>query len=137
LSNPLPEIGLLSDPEQRDLAIVSEGFHLIRRLAQSAPLVTAIRDEAEPGKSLNDEREVYAYIQAHVSSYAHPVGTCKMGPSSDPSSVVESSGLVHGTSNIFVADASITPQIVRANTNLTCLLIGFRMAEWLSSHAGL
>jgi choline dehydrogenase len=134
---PRINLGLLSDPEQRDLAIVSEGFHLIRRLAQSAPLVAAIRDEAEPGKSLNDEREVHAYIQAHVSSYAHPVGTCKMGPSSDLSSVVESSGLVHGTSNIFVADASIMPQIVRANTNLTCLLIGFRMAEWLSSLAGL
>jgi choline dehydrogenase len=134
---PRINLGLLSDSEQRDLAVLTEGFHFIRRLAQFAPLVAVIRDEAEPWKSLNDEREVHAYIQAHVTSYAHPVGTCKMGPSSDPSSVVDSSGLVHGTSNIFVADASIMPQIVRANTNLTCLLIGFRMAEWLSSHAGL
>ena len=134
---PRINLGLLSDPEQRDLAVLTEGFHLIRRLARSVPLADAIRNEVEPGRPLNDEREVHAYIQAHVSSYAHPVGTCKMGPGNDPSSVVDSSGLVHGTSNIFVADASIMPQIVRANTNLTCLLIGFRMAEWLSSHAGL
>jgi choline dehydrogenase len=89
------------------------------------------------GGSPNDGREVRTYIQAHVTSYAHPVGTCKMGPGNDPSSVVDSSGLVHGTSNIFVADTSIMPQIVRANTNLTCLLIGFRMAEWLLYHTGM
>jgi hypothetical protein len=45
---PRINLGLLSDPEQRDLAVLSGGFHLIRRLARSVPLADVIRNEVEP-----------------------------------------------------------------------------------------
>ncbi len=56
-----------------------------------------------------------------------------MGPPSDPGAVVGNSGQVYGTSNVFVADASLVPQIPRAPTNFTCFLIGWHVAERLSS----
>ena len=34
-----------------------------------------------------------------------------------------------------VADASIMPNIPRANTNLTCIMIGERVADWLREEA--
>jgi choline dehydrogenase-like flavoprotein len=52
-----------------------------------------------------------------------------MGPSSDPAAVVDAEGRVRGLGNLFVADASIMPVIPRANTNLTCMLIGLKVAD--------
>jgi choline dehydrogenase-like flavoprotein len=71
-----------------------------------------------------------------VEGYSHAVGTCKMGPLTDPAAVVDHSGQVYGTSNVLVADASIIPQIPRAGTNFTCSLIGWRIAERLSARLG-
>jgi choline dehydrogenase len=54
-----------------------------------------------------------------------------MGPASDPGAVVDQYGRVHGLSGLRVADASIMPTIPRANTHLTCVMIGERVADWM------
>ena len=40
-------------------------------------------------------------------------------------------GRVHGMENLYVADASIIPLIPLANTNLTSMLIGMKVASGL------
>ena len=52
-----------------------------------------------------------------------------MGPTTDPESVVDNAGRVHGLSNLRVVDASIMPDCVRANTNVTTMVIGERVAD--------
>lgn len=59
-----------------------------------------------------------------INSANHQVGTCKMGPPSDPTSVVGSDLWVHGFSNLMIADASIFPDNIMHNTNFTCMVIG-------------
>jgi choline dehydrogenase len=59
----------------------------------------------------------------HVSS------TCKMGPASDPLAVVDQFGKVHGLEGVRVADAAIMPDCIRANTNVTTMMIGERVAD--------
>ena len=54
--------------------------------------------------------------------------TAKMGPSSDPMAVVDQYGKVYGAEGLRVADASIMPECVRANINVTVLMIGERVA---------
>ncbi len=54
-----------------------------------------------------------------------------MGPASDPAAVVDQYGKVHGVRNLRVADASIMPDCVRANTNLTTMMIGERIADFI------
>jgi choline dehydrogenase len=54
-----------------------------------------------------------------------------MGPASDPHSVVDNTGKVHGLENLRVADASIMPDCIRANTNLTTMMIGERIAAFI------
>ena len=54
-----------------------------------------------------------------------------MGPSSDATAVVDQYGNVHGIEGLKVADASIMPDCIRANTNVTTMMIGERVAEFL------
>ena len=65
------------------------------------------------------------YTGRHIS------GTCKMGPASDPMAVVDQHGHVHGLQSLRVVDASIMPDCIRANTNVTTM-IGERIAKLYS-----
>ena len=66
-----------------------------------------------------------AYTQHHIS------GTCKMGPSSDPMAVVDQFCHLHGVEGLRVVDASVMPDVIRANTNATTIMIGERVADWI------
>ncbi len=74
-----------------------------------------------------------AWMMENVSIGQHLSGTCKMGPASDPMAVVDQFGRVHGIEGLRVADASIMPDVIRANTNLTTIMIGERIAHWIAS----
>jgi choline dehydrogenase len=58
-----------------------------------------------------------------------------MGLASDPDSVVDQSGRVHGLERLRVVDASIMPDCVRANSNATSMMIGERMVDLMRSEA--
>ena len=64
-----------------------------------------------------------------VQTSHHVSSTCRMGTSDDPESVVDQEGRVHGIGGLRIADASIMPDCVRANTNCTSMAIGERIAE--------
>jgi choline dehydrogenase len=70
----------------------------------------------------------------HAGSGYHPCGTARMGPATDPDAVVDELGRCHGVEGLVIADASIMPFVPRANTNLTCIMIGERVGEWLRTH---
>ena len=55
-----------------------------------------------------------------------------MGPSTDPLAVGDQYGKVHVLEGLRVADASIMPNCVRANTNVTTMMIGERVADWIN-----
>ena len=66
-----------------------------------------------------------AYTQHHIA------GTCKMGPDSDPSAVVDQYCKVRGLEGLRVADASVMPDVIRANTNATTIMIAERVSDWI------
>ncbi len=72
-------------------------------------------------------------MMRNVTTGMHLAGTCKMGPASDPMAVVDQYGRVHGLQGLRVADASIMPDCVRANTNVTTMMIGERVADFIRS----
>ncbi|MGI9624112.1 MAG: GMC oxidoreductase, partial [Acidimicrobiales bacterium] len=71
------------------------------------------------------------WMQTHATTQHHSSGTCKMGPSSDPSAVVDQYCRVHGLQGLRVVDASVMPNVVRANTNATAIMIGERVAAMM------
>ena len=56
-----------------------------------------------------------------------------MGLSSDPMAVVDQHGRVHGMHGLRVVDASVMPDCIRANTNVTTMMIGEKIAEYVRS----
>jgi choline dehydrogenase len=118
----------LSDSEGQDLVVLWNGIELVRDYACQAPLAAFIGEEIAPTvhyKTPDDVRRDNLH-------YYHAVGTCKMGPESDPSAVVDPRGKVRGVDNLYVADASIIPVVPRANTNIPALVVGERIAAWLA-----
>jgi choline dehydrogenase len=83
--------------------------------------------------TIDDDDMVRQYIKTSLESAYHPVGTVRMGPAGDPRSVVSEQCAVHGLESLYVCDASIMPNTVCANTNLTSIMIGERTADWLRS----
>jgi choline dehydrogenase-like flavoprotein len=118
----------LSDPEGRDLAILWNGIELVRDYSCQEPLAGLIGEQISPTGDYRTPEDV-RHDNLH---YYHPVGTCKMGPESDPTAVVNARGKVHGVDNLYVGDASIMPVVPRANTNIPALVVGERIAAWLT-----
>ena len=72
------------------------------------------------------------WIRGAVETSHHVSGTCKMGPDSDAMAVVDQLGKVKGIDGLRVADAAIMHDCIRANTNLTTMMIGERVAEFIA-----
>ena len=79
---------------------------------------------------LASDQSLDAWLKQSVGTTFHTCGTCKMGPDSDPMAVVDQYCRVRGISRLSVVDLSIAPNVVRANTNATAIMIGERAAEW-------
>jgi choline dehydrogenase len=125
---PAIDLGLLTD--RHDVAALVEGVRLIHDLTKRSPLADAIK---RGPRRFSASAQLARYVRENVSDYGHSVGTCRMGRSPESGDVVDARGQVHGLANVFVADASVIPQIPRANTNLTCSVIGARVADFLAS----
>jgi choline dehydrogenase len=120
----------LSAPE--DLDDLRRSLHLKRELVRQAAFERVAGDEIEPGASVRSDDEIDAWIRANLGTAFHPGGTCRMGPASEPTSVVDEQLRVIGVESLRVADASIMPELVSANLNATTIMIGERAADMLA-----
>ena len=80
---------------------------------------------------LADDESLDAWLQQNAGIAGHQSVTCKMGPASDPTAVVDQYCHVHGLEGLRVVDASVMPDIVRANTNATVIMMSERAADFI------
>jgi choline dehydrogenase len=111
----------------KDIKAMLAAMKFVERLANTEPLNKYCGELFSP--SPNEDWEKFA--RSTYTSYFHGVGTCKMGPASDPKAVVDQHLRVHGMDNLWVGDASIMPTVAHANTNLTSMMIGERTADFV------
>jgi choline dehydrogenase len=130
---PIVDHGFLSDPPGRDMATLARGIEIARRLARSRAMEELLTEEVAPGHGSGID-ELEGYMTGSVGGYWHPVGTCKMGPSTHDGSVVDATGRLHGLANVYIADASIMPTIPRSNTQLPVMAVAERIADLLRAH---
>ena len=102
-------------------------------LTQTPPLSESLVERVSPTDAdLADDSALDAWLLANVGTQHHSSGTCKMGPASDGMAVVDQYLRVHGLEGLRVIDASVMPDVVRANTNATTIMIAERAADWLA-----
>ena len=83
------------------------------------------------GNLVGSGEPLVSWMRRVVGDTQHAAGTCRMGPAGAADSVVDSGCLVQGSSNMHVVDASVMPHVVRANTHLTCIMLGEKGAHML------
>lgn len=126
-SNPVIDTGYFTDPGDHDLTVLLDGIALTREIARQRPFADLIGQELDETAGMLTAED----LRRNSLHYFHPVGTCKMGPASDPDAVVDPVGRIHGLAGLHVVDASIMPTVPRANTNLPTLMVAERIAAML------
>ena len=121
----------LSDSGGYDRARLAEGVERVREVAQAPELRRLLGRETRPGLEVSGRQAIERFLDHAAVHYYHPAGSCKMGPPSDPDSVVDSDGRVHGIEGLHVADASLMPAVTSGNTNMPTAVIGERIARSL------
>jgi choline dehydrogenase len=126
---PIIDPQYLSDPS--DIQRMITGLHLARRIGTAPALATLEGKELFPGVDVQSDADCHAYLRSTVTTYFHPVGTCRIG--TDPMSVVDAELRVHGIERLRVADASVMPLIPAGNTNAVVLGIAERAADLIAA----
>ncbi|KAF8910561.1 GMC oxidoreductase-domain-containing protein [Gymnopilus junonius] len=83
-----------------------------------------------------DDATIDEYHRQTVETTWHSIGTCAMKPR-EQAGVVDSKLNVYGTQNLKVADCSITPGNVAANTYSTAIAIGEKAAVIIAEELGI
>jgi choline dehydrogenase len=132
--DPAVEERMLSD--RSDLVRMRDGVRRLRDICLQRG-VTDIAHRVEygaTGRSMDEplsDAELDEWLFAECSDAQHASGTCRMGAPDDTRSVVDPECRVIGCTGLRVIDASIMPEVPRANTHLTTVAIAERMAERL------
>jgi choline dehydrogenase len=123
--------------EDWDVQRMREGIHIALEALRRGPLAAMVDEVRWPSPAARENDEALAsWCRRASGSGYHPCGTAPMGPEADELAVCDQYGKVHGVTGVRLADASIMPNVPRANTNLPSIMIGERFGEWLREELG-
>ncbi len=121
----------LSSPVDQVVAV--KGMKISRMIATSKAMSKFIIEEKIPGSQVQSDEELLDSARSIGETIYHPVGTCKMGPESDSTAVVNDRLQVHGVSGLRIVDASIMPTIPSGNTNAPVIAVAEKAADMIKS----
>ena len=114
---------------ETDRRVLLAGIRLARRLMTTLELAPFYDREELPGAHARSDDELMSWAREQGSTVFHLIGTCRMAPEADPTSVVDDRLRVRGIDGLRVADASIMPSMPSANTNASTLMIAEKAAD--------
>jgi choline dehydrogenase/5-(hydroxymethyl)furfural/furfural oxidase len=133
---PTIEEALLEAPS--DLARMRDGIRRALDLLAQPPLSAVVEDATidltgRGVDALTEDRAMDRWLPETVASTSHICSTCRMGAPNDPHAVVDPSGRVLGIDGLHVADASVFPEVPRANTHLPTIATAERLSDLMNS----
>ena len=143
-SAPVIDHNYLGDENGNDLKSLVQGIKLSRALIENTTAFDDLNSlygigifEVVPGVDVQSDEEIEEWIGNNVESGTHPTSSCTMGKQSDydngdDSIVVNEKLKVFGVENLRIADASIMPIPVSANTNQMTMVIGKKAAKFIA-----
>ncbi|XP_069683480.1 glucose dehydrogenase [FAD, quinone]-like isoform X2 [Periplaneta americana] len=122
--------------DSHDIDVISQGNDfVVKELMNTKTLKeNGMSVDTEPNTKCKDFTfGTFNYFRCLATNYSYPSyhfsGTCKMGPSSDRSAVVDSSLRVHKIKKLRVVDASVMPVLVNANPHAAVLMIAEKASD--------
>ncbi len=109
---------------EEDRRVVLAGMKLSRKLMHSKRLAPYMDHEVYPGQHIQNDDELLQIARERGTTTYHQMGSCRMGPESDPTAVVDTDLKVYGLQGLRVVDASIMPTMLSSNLNAGALMIG-------------
>jgi choline dehydrogenase/5-(hydroxymethyl)furfural/furfural oxidase len=130
--NPVIDQDLLSD--ENDLIRMRDGVRRSLELLGTPPFRAVVEHVAidltgRGVDELTDDDAIDRWLLETVGDTGHICCTCRMGPPDDPAAVVDPHGRVLGVDGLWVADASVFPEVPRANTNLPTIAAAERLSD--------
>src|SRR6185295_4067486 len=119
---------LTADADRR---VLVAAMRLARRILKSKPLEPYYDYEDFPGPDAQTDDELLAAAKERGTTTFHPMGTCRMGPDNDPTSVVDDELRVRGLQGLRVVDASIMPMMLSANLNAGVMMIADKASDMI------
>ena len=126
-----PEIQPNYLQEEGDRTVLLAGMKLARNLMRTEALKPYFDYEQYPGEGVETDEELLQVAKERGTTTFHVMGTCRMGPETDPLSVVDESLCVRGIEGLRVIDASIMPNMLSANLNAAVMMIAEKGADMI------
>jgi choline dehydrogenase-like flavoprotein len=137
LSGPDPTALPLIDPalgsDETDLQTLLRGLRMARTIFAHERFKRYRAREVLPGPEVASDEQWLEHIRRTLTTVHHPGSTCRMGPAGD--NVVDHELKVHGLEGLRVADASIYPRLVGANTNASIVAIAEKASDLILGRA--
>jgi choline dehydrogenase len=131
---PKIELDYCSNPE--DERRLMDGVRLAWKVLRSDAMASAYQRVAGLSEEiLGSDEQLKSYMRANIGTYCHALGTAPIGPDGDPNAVLDQRCRVRGTDNLYLVDASVFPAVPSAVPNLTIMMLGERVADWLGAMA--
>jgi len=118
----------LQDPE--DMARLVAGLKRVDAVFDTPTMRSRVARKLHTAGG-RSEKDWVATVQRQTGTVYHPVGTCRMGPATEPTSVVDARLRVHGLEGLRVVDSSIMPNIVGGNTMAPVIMIAEKAADMI------
>jgi choline dehydrogenase len=138
-SDPLADPAIFANylSAEEDRRAMREGVKMMREVAAQAALDPYRGAEHAPGKDVQTDAEIDAWIRRTAETIYHPVGTCRMGAAGDAMAVVDAELKVQGLDGLRVIDASVMPTLVGGNTNAPTIMIAEKISDVIRGRTAL
>ena len=113
---------------ENEWTVLRDGLRLVQDLGRRPTMTPFVDRELAPGATASREA-IDAHIRATGITVHHPLGTCRMGPEFDSTSVVDPELRVFGTERLRVVDASVMPDLIGGNINAAVIMIAEKAAD--------
>ena len=122
---------------EKDRKAQRAGLRMAREIGAQKPMQAFIAKEVGPGPDNWSDAGLDEWIKVNGITVHHPASTCKMGPASDPTAVVDPTLQVIGAQGLRVVDASVMPDLVGGNINAPVIMIAEKAADMIRGRPAL
>jgi 4-pyridoxate dehydrogenase len=116
---------------ETDWRVMRAGVRIAQEVGRQPALRPFVLRQVAPDPLRASDVDLDAHIRETGITVHHPLGTCRMGPSSDAGTVVDGALRVLGVEGLRVVDASVMPDLVGGNINAPVIMIAEKAADMI------